>query len=102
MSDNELLRDSNSLARQLADLRDSMDTFRKEMAETQERWMLERARLELAAGMSEDLVPEHLWEDGPQIAQVALDRVWDAGYRDGVAAAVQAISKLSADAGFPS
>lgn len=87
-------RDPNVLARRLADARDELETLRKEMAETQERWLLERARLTLALGMSVDEIPEHLWEDGPKIAQSCLDMVWDNGYRDGLATAEQAIRDL--------
>lgn len=87
-------RDPNVMARRLADARDALEDLRREMAETQERWLLERARLTLAAGMSVDEIPEHLWEDGPRIAQVCLDMVWDGGYRDGLAAATKELDRL--------
>lgn len=87
-------RDPNILARQLADLRDEMETLRSEVARAQENWLVERARLEAAAGMTVDDIPEHLWEDGPRIAQACLDRVWDAGFRDGLQVAGQKIHAL--------
>ena len=87
-------RDPNVLARRMADLTDEFATFKEEMAEAQERWLLERARLELATGMSEDTIPEHLWWDGPRVVQVVLDRVWDGGYRDGLLAAEIAVHQL--------
>lgn len=87
-------RDPNVLARQLADAHDALESLRLDMAQVQGQWLLERARLELAAGMSVDEIPDHLWEDGPRIAQTCLDMVWDGGYRDGLAVATKELERL--------
>lgn len=94
----DLFKKCNRLARELADLRDSYDTLAEEASQSQRDWLIERARLELAAGKKVDFAEEHLRDDGYNLAQVLYDRLYHEGFLEGLQVAENASRDLRLNA----
>lgn len=77
-----LFKERNRLAREVADLKDEIAALRDEYARSQELNLIERARLQVAAGGTEDSISDEARDDGERIAQIVLDKVWHEGYLD--------------------
>lgn len=86
--------DRNTLARQLADLRDQMDALREEYAATQERHVAIVAAFELDAGKIVDEVSDRAYDDKDMVVQNLKDRVYSEGYLEGLRSAERQMYEL--------
>lgn len=90
----ECLEARNALARECADLRDSMATLKAEQAERQEATTRALAEIRLSTGKSVEDVTDEVYEDTHKVLQALKDRVWEQGYRDGLHEARNAMNQL--------
>ena len=87
----------NRLARQCADLRDSLDTLKAEASSAQQRHV-EQLALHRLPDMTVEEVAERLYQDEGRVWQILKEQLFHEGYIEGLAAARAATTALHLNA----
>lgn len=86
--------DYNKIARECADLRDSIEALRSEQVAAQAETLQVVAEIRLASGVDVQAVTDEVYEDAYKVLDAFKDRCWSDGYEAGLWDARAAVNGL--------